>query len=240
MKKLCNEFWSSLNDAHICMDELVILPENGDCGFIEYFDFKAEKVVQEKKIFASFAKQNKLMLEFPEPDCNEPNVVERFFESPFIVAQNHNFEGVFAIDISNYINDLEHDRFQSLLTYIKSNPLPVYLLMLYTDKKDVADRVYTALLHHMDIIKTVLPVPTQQQLYEYTIENLEKLFGEVSTDIKAFFNDYYSKKSVGYDTADYLIRYLKLSGFKGELKEIEAVVKSLDKKSSGNYHPIGF
>jgi hypothetical protein len=43
-----------------------------------------------------------------------------------------------------------------------------------------------------------------------------------------------------YDTADYLIRYLKLSGFKGELKEIETVVQSLDKKSSGNYHPIGF
>jgi hypothetical protein len=222
------------------MDELVILPETGDCGFIEYFDYKAEKVVQEKKIFASFAKQNKLMLEFPEPECNEPNVVERFFESPFIVAQNHNFEGVFAIDISNYINDLEHDRFQSLLAYIKANPLPVYLLMLYTDKTEVADRVYTALLHHMDIIKTVLPKPTHQQLYNYTIENLENLFGEISADIKDFFNNYYAKNSVGYDTADYLIRYLKLSGFKGELKEIETVVQSLDKKSSGNYHPIGF
>ncbi len=240
MRKLCDEFWSGLNDAHVCMDELVILPETGDCGFIEYFDYKAEKVVQEKKIFASFAKQNKLMLEFPEPECNEPNVVERFFESPFIVAQNHNFEGVFAIDISNYINDLEHDRFQSLLAYIKANPLPVYLLMLYTDKTEVADRVYTALLHHMDIIKTVLPKPTHQQLYNYTIENLENLFGEISADIKGFFNNYYAKNSVGYDTADYLIRYLKLSGFKGELKEIETVVQSLDKKSSGNYHPIGF
>ena len=62
----------------------------------------------------------------------------------------------------------------------------------------------------------------------------------LNTEIDLALNDYYSKKSVGYDTADYLIRYLKLSGFKGELKEIEAVVKSLDKKSSGNYHPIGF
>ncbi len=240
MKKICNKFWKNLNDAHVCMDELVVLPECGDCGFVEYFDYKAERVIKEKKIFASFEKENKLMLEYPEPDCNEPNVIERFFESPFIVAKNHTFEGVFAIDISNYINDLEHDRFQNLLAYIKANPLPVYLLMLYSDDENVINRVYTKLLYHMDIVKTVLPIPTQKQLLNYTIENLERMFGEISLEIKEYFVDYYAKNTVGYDTADYLIRYLKLSGFRGELKEIEDVFKSLERKSSANYHPIGF
>lgn len=238
MKKLCNDFWLGLNEAHACMDELVVLPECGDCGFLEYFDYKTQKVVQGKKIFASFEQQNQLMLEFPEPTCTEPNVVERFFESPFIVAQNHNFEGVFAIDISSYANALEHDRFQALLSYIKANPLPVYLLMLYSDDPEVIDRVYTKLLHHMDVVKTVFPAPTRTQLLDYTVEKMEAQFGPLSPEIKEYFVHYYEKNETGYDTADYLVRYLRLSGFRGEKKEVESVICSLRRtvKSSS----IGF
>ena len=240
MKKLCDEFWNGLNSAHVCMDEFVVLPENGDCGFVEYFDYKAEMVVKEKKIFAFFEPQNKLMLEFPEPDCTEDKVVEKFFESPFIVANNHNFEGVFAIDITNYINDLEHDRFNSLLAYIKANPLPVYMLMIYSEDEEVINRVYTKLLHHMDIIKTVLPSPTKKQLLDYTVENFKKEFGSISIKIKQYFVRYYDKNNVGYDTIDYIIRYLKLTGFNGTLEEIESVIKNLEDKHSNKYRRIGY
>jgi len=114
------------------------------------------------------------------------------------------------------------------------------MLMLYSGDDEVINRVYTKLLHYMDIVKTVLPSPTQQQLLEYTTENLERMFGPVSEEIKAYFVSYYAKSNLGYDTVDYLIRYLKLSGFNGRLEEIKKVLESLGTKSSTDYHRIGF
>ena len=121
MKKLSDKFMNSVNPEFACINELAVLPENGDCGFIEYFDYKADRIIEMKKIFSSFSSQNKLMLEYPGADCKESDVFERFFESPSVIADNHNFEGLFAIDISNYINKLEHERFQALISYIKAN-----------------------------------------------------------------------------------------------------------------------
>ena len=59
MRKICDEFWKTVNPAYACINELVVLPENGDCGFVEYFEYKAERIIDEKKIFSSFAPQNK-------------------------------------------------------------------------------------------------------------------------------------------------------------------------------------
>lgn len=242
MRKICDEFWKTVNPAYACINELVVLPENGDCGFVEYFEYKAERIIEEKKIFSSFAPQNKLMLEYPEPDCKEPNVFEKFFESPCVVAQNHNFEGLFAIDISNYVNKLEHDRFLSLISYIKANPQTVYILFFYSDNEKEMQRVYRALLHHIDIIKTVLPEPTQAQLLDYTLEGLSNLNVPLENGIKEFFIDFYAKNKVGYDSADFLIRHLKLSGFKGTLEEVRTQIESLDiqNATSGNYTGMGY
>lgn len=242
MGKLCEKFWESINPAYACINELVALPENGDCGFIEYFEYKAAKIVDEKKIFAPFASQNKLMLEFPEPDCKEVNVFEKFFESPSVIAENHNFEGLFAVDISNYVNNLDHDRFLSLISYMKSNPQTVYVLFFYSDDENEIQRIYRNLLHHIDIIKTVLPKPDKQQLVEYTMLGLEQLSGKLDDGIREFFCDYYEKNHVGYDSADYLIRHLKLSGFKGSLSEIKEKMANLDLQSatSGSYSGLGY
>lgn len=242
MKKICDKFWNSVNPAYACINELVVLPESGDCGFIEYFEYKVAKIIEEKKIFSSFAPQNKLMLEYPEPDCKEPNVFERFFESPLVVSQNHNFEGLFAIDISNYTNKLDHDRFLSLISYIKSNPQTVYVLFFYSDNEKEIQRVYRTLLHHIDIIKTVLPSPTKEQLMDYTLCGLIKLCAFLESGIDSAFDEFYSKNKVGYDTADYLIRQLKLAGFNGTLSEVKATIESLDieVESKRTYTGIGY
>ncbi len=242
MKKIHAEFWKTVNPAYSCINELVVLPENGDCGFVEYFEYKVSKIISEKKIFSSFAPQNKLMLEFPEPDCREPYVFEKFFESPAVVAQNHNFEGLFAIDISNYINKLDHDRFLSLISYIKSNPQTVFILFFYSDNEKEIQNIYRTILHHIDIVKTVLPEPTKEQLVEYTLEGLKTLSEPLEDGIKEFFESYYTKGNVGYDSADYIIRHLKLSAFKGTLKEVENRIANLDIQTatSGNYSGLGY
>lgn len=245
MKKICEAFWEQVNPAHACINEVVALPELGDCGFVEYFEYKAKRIIEEKKIFASFAQQNMLMLEFPEPDCAEPRVFERFFESPAVVAQNHNFEGLFAIDISNYVNGtqhLEHDRFLSLISYIKANPQTVYILFFYSDDVKEIQQVYSTILHHIDVVKTVLPEPTRQQLLDYTIEGLSELYTPLEDGILAFFQAFYNENKLGYDSADYLIRQMKLSGFQGTLEEIRKHIANIDIQSltSGSYNGWGY
>ena len=242
MRKLSESFWNSVNPKYACINELVALPECGDCGFIEYFEHKAESVICEKKIFSSFASQNKLMLEYPEPNCSEYMVFERFFESPCVVAQNHDFEGVFAIDISNYINKLDDDRFLTLISYIKTNTRAVYILFFYSDDDAKIQDVFRSILQHIDIVKTVLPEPTDEQLLDYTLEGLSTLCHSLEEGIRGFFADFYSKNKVGYDAAEYLIRHLRLSGFKGSLDEVETHIKNLNIQSvtSGNYTGLGY
>ena len=232
MKKLCDNFWKGINPAYACMNELVVLPEDGDCGFSEYFDYKAGEIIKRKKIFSSMEQQNKLALVFPEPDCKEYNVFERFFESPTVIAENNNFEGLFAVDISNYVNNLNHERFLSLISYIKANPQTVYALIFYTNDEKEIQRVYSALLHHMDIVKTVLPLPTREQLVDYTFEELNRLNGNTDSAIREALSAFYARNRVGYDAADFLIRYFKLNGFDGTVEAFNQAFANLDLRSS--------
>lgn len=242
MKKISAEFWQSVNPAFACMNELVALPEQGDSGFREYFEYKANAIIREKKIFSSFADQNKLMLEFPEPECTEPNVFEKFYESPIIVARNHDFEGLFAIDISNYTNRLDHDKFLMLISYIKANPQTVFILFFYSNNDEEINNIYKNISHHMEIVKTKIPEPTAEQLAQYTVEGLKKLCEDTEEKILDFLKKLFSENKLGYDSSDYLIRHLNLSGFKGTLDEVKKMVADVDIVSATgcNYSGLGY
>lgn len=228
VKKLSDEFWSSVNPSFACINELVVLPELGDCGFIEYFEHKANAVISRKEIYSIVDSQSTLMLEFPDPDCVSGNIFEMFFESPSVVAQNQKFEGLFGIDISNYVNRLDHERFSSLISYIKTNPEIVFVLFFYSDNQKEIERVHSTLMKHIDIAKTVLPVPTPSQLLAYTMEGMNELTQKLENGIEEHLGNFFENNSVGYDSADYLLRHLKLSGFGGTLKEIREIMNVLN------------
>jgi len=228
MKKISNDFWETVNPAYACLNELVVLPEVGDCGFMEYFDKKASAVISRKKIYSIVDSESTLMLEYPEPESQQSNIFELFFESPSVVAQNQKFEGLFGIDISNYVNRLNHDRFVSLISYINSNPDIVFVLFFYSDSKKEIERVHTSLMHHMDIVKTILPPPAPSQLLDYTMEGITNLCNSAEAGIENHLSTFYAKNRVGYDSADYLLRNLKLSGFKGSLKELQDMMATLN------------
>lgn len=242
MQKLSEEFWNSVNPSFVCLNELVVLPESGDCGFVEYFDYKAEVVKNRKKIYSIVDNQSKLMLEFPDPDHIQKDVFKLFFESPSVVAQNQKFEGLFGIDISNYVNKLDHDRFSSLISYIKANPEIVFVLFFYSDNQKEIYRVHGALMKHIDIIKTVLPEPAAAQLLSYTMEGMTNLCQNLEDGIEEYLNDFFTNNSVGYDSADYLLRHLKLSHFGGTLKEVREMLSILNIQmtNSDKYVRLGY
>lgn len=239
MNKLSDTFRKSINPAFSCINELVVLPEVGDCGFVEYFEHKADAVISRKAIYSIVDNQSTLMLEYPAPDCKPANVFELFFESPSVVANNQKFEGLFGIDISNYVKRLDHEKFEDLISYIKSNPEIVFVLFFYSDDAQETERVHTMLMKHMDIVKTVLPVPDSSQLLAYTMEGIEKLCARPEGGIKKLLEDFFAENAVGYDAADYLLRHLKLSGFRGKQEELEVMLSTLNLQAGSGYKYSG-
>ena len=171
MKKLKKELLNELTPQNCCMNELVVLPKNGDVGFEEYFHYKTREVMRAKKIFSK-PKYNGLMLSYPGPDAKEPLVFERFFESPSVVACNHNFEGCFAIDISSYIGKTGEAGFEKLIAYMHDNPDMVFQLFMYSDNKIEVKQMYEYLARYDEIRLVNIPLPDAEMLTDYTLSEI--------------------------------------------------------------------
>lgn len=229
MGKVNIDLLNSCTAENCCTNELVILPLNGDVGFEEYFDHKAKQVIKAKSIFSP-EEQNKLMLAYPAPDSKIPYVFERFFDSPVIVARNHVFEGCFAIDISDYIGKTNEDAFGRLMTYMHSNPDTVYVLFMYSDNKNEIDGMYDFLSRYDEIRLVRIPLPEPKVLVEYTTDKIYDFSTHINPKSTEILNDYFSKNNGGYDMADYLIRYLKNSGYDGEPDPLKEAIANVDPK----------
>ena len=227
MNKLSKDFLTSCTEVNCCANELVILPLDGDVGFEEYYDHKAKEIIKAKKIFSPL-EQNKLMLEYPKPDAKEAYVFERFFESPIIVARNHEFEGCFAIDISAYIGKTDHEYFEKLIRYMRSNRDAVYLLFMYSNNTNEIQSMYDFLSRYDDVKMVSIPLPDAKVLTEYTVSKIRDFSLHVKSPVFAYLQKYFTKAKCGYDLADYLIRYLKTTGYAGDLAAMKDATEKID------------
>lgn len=225
-EKLSPEVLGMCTPANCTMNELVVLPQDGEAGFEEYFQYKVRTVIDAKHIFSPLA-QNHLMLSYPAPDCSEPYAFPQFFESPYIVARNHDFEGCFAIDISAYINK-QHDRhFSDLISYMRNNPATTFVLFMYSDNVKETDAMYAYLAQYMDIQLRAIPLPTAKQLTDYTVSRIRDFSLHIEPAVDAFLLEHFGKFKVGFEAADYMVRYLKNKGYGGDLTTIKALVEEM-------------
>ncbi len=239
MNKLNKEVLNSCTAQNCCANELVVLPQDGDVGFEEYFEHKAKEVVKAKKIFSPLD-QNKLMLAYPKPDSKEAYVFERFFESPSIIARNHEFEGCFAIDISAYIGKTDNEFFEKLMSYMRSNKNAVYLLFFYSNNKNEIQSMYDFLSRYDEIRMVNIPLPDAKVLTDYTVSKIRDFSLHVKSPVYAYLQKYFSRLNCGYDLADYLVRYLKNSGYSGDLAQIKEATEKVDAVWHANNVNTGF
>lgn len=216
MNKLSADFLDRCNADNCCMNEFIALPCDGDVGFEEYYEHKAKEIVRAKKIFSPL-EQNMLMLAYPRHDSVEPNIFDRFFESPVIVARNHEFEGCFAIDVSAYLGREDDEHFDKLLSFISRNRSTVYLLFAYTDNVNEIDAMYENIARYGEIRRMCIGLPSAKELTEYTVEKIRDFSLHVRKPVSEYLEKYYSDRPVGYDFADYLVRCLKNSAYDGNL-----------------------
>lgn len=238
MKKINGDVLKACNETTCLGNELVVLPQNGDVGFDEYVDYKTNQIIKAKNL--SPYTQNKLMLEYPSPDAKEHMIFERFFESPFVVAYNRDFEGCFAIDVSAYIGKYNDVHFTNLISYMLQNKAAVYTLILYTNNKNEIKAMYDAVSQYMDLQLTHIPLPEPAVLADYTVEEIRAFSLHVSASVNDFLQEYYEKNPAGYDKADYIVRYLKNANYSGDLKSIKKLFAELTNgKTNGNV-AVGF
>ncbi len=227
MNKLKEELLKDLTPDNCCKNELVVLPQSGDVGFEEYFHHKTRAIMKAKKLFSP-QEQNGLMLSYPKPDSKEPYVFERFFESPSVVACNHAFEGCFAIDISAYIGKTNEETFEKLIAYMHSNNHTVFLLFLYSDNKNEVRQMHGQLSRYDEIKLVDIPLPDAKMLTDYTMSGIRDFSLHIKSDVEKYLEKYYEKKNLGYDYADFLVRYLKNNGYAGEIEPMKEATNKVD------------
>lgn len=176
------------------------------------------------------------------PDSKEAYVFERFFESPSIVARNHEFEGCFAIDISAYIGKTDHEYFEKLMAYMHSNKNAVYLLFFYSDNKNEIQNTFDYLSRYDEIRMVSIPLPDATALTDYTVSSIRDFSLHVKTPVCAFLHKYYSRKGCGYDLADFLVRYLKNTGYTGDLPSMKEATEKIDVlwRTNNTYTGFGY
>jgi len=239
VKKINSDILSKCDATNCCMDELVVLPLNGETGFEEYYEHKAKEIVKAKKIFSPL-EQNMLMLAYPHQDAKEPYVFERFFESATIVAKNHEFEGCFAIDISAYIGKENHEYFSRLISYMHQNRNAVFLLFMYSDNTNEINSMFENLSRFSEIRKLEIPLPTAKQLTEYTVSKIRDFSLHVKNPVYNYIQKFYSQNKFGYDTADFLVRQLKNAEYQGDHQMLKDIFENYVSSNNGKASMLGY
>lgn len=241
MKKLSTSVLEKCNATNCIFNEFIVLPDEGDVGFEEYFDYKTREVIKYKRIFSPM-KQNRLMLAYPSPDTKDYMVFNRFFESPYIVGCNHEFEGCFGIDISAYIGKTKDEHFEMLMSYIRSNPSVVYVLFAYSNNKNEIKKLYDTVMLYENYRYMEISLPTPNELCEYTMSHIRDFSLHIKRPVAVHLESYFQENCCGYETADYIIRRLKSSGYDGELEGLQNLLAEniLSKNMPGSSLGFGY
>ncbi len=226
MEKLDQNIMNSCTEENCSENEFVVLPLEGDAGFEEYFGYKAEKIYKAKNLFSPF-ENNKLMLAYPGPD-SASYIFDLFFESPSVVAKNHEFEGLFAVDVTDYVGIKENKQFGELITYMRANPNTVYILFIYSNNRNEIREMHDYLSEFRHFRLVNIPLPDAEALTGYTISQTEKFSPQVEESCREFLKSHYSRIKCGYDYADYLVRNLKETNYSGDLSSLQEVTKKAD------------
>lgn len=227
MNKIADKTLAQCTIDKCCLSELFFLPVKGDVGFKDYYDYKA-KLIGEKKRSLLTEKQGKLMLAYPAPDASE-EVFAMFFESPYVVADNHEFDGCFAIDITDYINKTEDTHFFQLISYMYNNPEIVFLLFIRSDNINECENMYNFLTQYIDVRKMSISLPAINDLVAYTLSKTRDFCEHIERDCNKVLKKFFSIKPFGYDIADYLIRRLKNSDFNGDVESLKKEIEEIEK-----------
>ena len=209
-------------------NEFLILPENVDVAFEDYYHHKAALIRNVRNLYAPL-NENELMLEYPISGNHTQIVFNQFFESPYVVSKNLDFRGLFAIDVTRYINYFHTDSFKQLIAYTQQNPQMVFLLLVRSKNPSAANNMYNLLTKYISIEKREIQLPGVDHLCMSTVNELEHtLKRHVTRDAKKEIHRFLEDNSLGYEF---------INNLTGALKQINATdnINVQDMRKALNY-----
>ncbi len=233
MRKLKEELLEHCTLLNCCQNELAVLPAEGDVGLEEYFEHKAACIRRVKNLFSP-PECNKLMLSYPPPDIKGDGIFSLFFESPSVVAKNRQFEGLFCVDISDYLGQEENENMIRLLSFMKAQPQIVYLLFICTDNEHEKEQMYQFLTQYLELDQLTFSLPTPKKLTEYTFSGVRDFCLHIDAAAQQYLEDWFKERTYGFDEADYVVRKLKAHQYQGDLdmlKDVLTEAEALGQKS---------
>lgn len=230
---------------NLSTNELVVIPDEGDFGFGEYMTEKTSRIISQKRLRTSI-ERNLLLLRYPAGENTEMEM-RRFFISPKICAEHGIFQGCFVVDITDYRNRMDSERFQNLLSYIRENREIHFILLLFEKDRSKADQVYSFLNSKDYFDKVTFSYPSAERIAEYITEKFsEHTLEQVSPETCKLIIKLLEGERYEYDYADRLVDELIYTGCSSDITEIQKTLtdvlfrKKADSERAGDRHQIGF
>lgn len=229
MDKISGDLIARCGSAACCANEFVILPDNGDAGFEEYFNRKADGVYEIRHLFTRKKEQTRLILKYPSPLSekyeHDEQMLRRFFSSTEVVSCNQPFEGCFGIDVTAYLRNTSDPRLDQLISFIRLHPEITFVLFAYTGDPRQALPLLETFDQYFPLQSFQLTLPDADRLTEYLCSLVSAFCPEcddtIMKDMKAFF----AEDSAGYDTAEFFARELQERNFLGERQILLDTIK---------------
>lgn len=169
-----------------------------------------------------------------------------FFDSPSVIAKNYNeFDGVFVVDISDWINHVYTSEFKELLEYIVKNSKTMkFIFVIHASDKDKSLELVNILSEVINLKEVSLTYPD----IDYFMVYLRAVLGSkgVNTDVMRnqlldlITNYYQSDEFRGYETLDKLAEHIVYLVKKNNDIDFTELYKAKNKKTDKDKRNIGF
>ncbi len=232
MNKIPAEILANCSAENCLQNEIIILPSDGDAGFEEYVNYKAEEIRKKKHLFID-KKKTILLLSYPSPPEEKGDkrysetLFERFFESPSILASNQVYQGCFGIDVSSYISDTANEKFLDLMSFIRKTPETTYILFVYTNNVNEAESMITSVNQYADFTPVIFSLPEASHLAKYICDRLRDNNIQVDRFVEEYLSEVLKDLSLGYDSAEYIVKILNTRNYNGTQDEARALIPEI-------------
>lgn len=234
MSYIPSDIIEGCNEITCLQNEFLVLPFSGETGFEDYISYKAE-FIQRKKGLTVDKEWCQLILTYPEPPSETKRTEDlfpRFFESPYVVAHNQEFEGCFGIDLTSYIKETTDSHFVDLMRYILNHNNITFVLFVFTNNTNEAIALYNTIYQYIDIRKVIYPLPDAEHLSLITCDKIQDYCLNTDSSIRDYLFTYYSEHPAGFDFVDYLVRQLRSVDYKGDISTLASVLEEIKTKQN--------
>lgn len=188
-----------VNNPHL----LIRQPEGGGVGCMEFVEELARAVYENSHTRRAFH-QCFLALRYPKESGSDFET-RHFFDSPGVAAEHYNhFEGVFCIDLSEWLGDINTKEFVRLMDYVAGHDEKVkYVFVVSAPDEAATKELHRRLAKVLRIKEIEMPFPRPETLASFAMGCFESEGIKTEQDAGKVLCDYIDELAAQRDFSGY-------------------------------------